>query len=48
MTSAKVLLFHSRRSTRDVTDLAARMRVTIVELPLQGDQLTRVLGELLA
>jgi hypothetical protein len=48
MTGARVLLFRSRRSSRDVTDLAARMQVPVVELPLQGDRLTRVLGELLA
>jgi hypothetical protein len=48
MTGAKVLLFRSRRSSRDVADLAARMQVTVVELPPQGDRLTQLLGELLA
>jgi hypothetical protein len=48
MTGAKVLLFRSRRSRRDVADLAARLQVTSVELPLEGDRLARVLDELLA
>jgi hypothetical protein len=48
MTGAKVLIFRSRRSSRDVADLAARMQVMLVDLPLQGDQLTTVLGEVLA
>jgi hypothetical protein len=48
MTGATVLLFRSHRSSRDVADLAARMRVATVELPLQGDRLTTLLAELLA
>jgi hypothetical protein len=47
MTGAKVLLFRSRRSTRDIADLAARMQVRLVELPMEGDRLMLVVGELL-
>jgi hypothetical protein len=48
MTGAKVLVFRSRRSTRDVTDLTdltARMQVAVMDLPLEGDRLTRMLRE---
>jgi len=47
MTGAKVLIFRSRRSVRDVAELARRMQVTVLDLPLEGDRLTTVLGELL-
>jgi DNA-binding NtrC family response regulator len=47
MTGAKVLVFRSRRSTRDVTDLTARMQVAVMDLPLEGDRLTRMLREAL-
>jgi hypothetical protein len=47
MTGAKVLIFRSRRSARDVSDLARRMQVTLLDLPLEGDRLTTVLGDML-
>lgn len=47
MTDAQVLLFRSRRSKRDVAELSKRMRVTLLDLPLEGDRLTTVLAELL-
>jgi hypothetical protein len=47
MTGAQVLIFRSRRSVRDASDLARRMQVVLLDLPLEGDRLTKVLGEML-
>ena len=47
MTGAKVLIFRSRRSVRDASELAKRTQVAVLELPLEGDRLTTVLGEML-
>ena len=47
MTGAKVLIFRSRRSVHDASELARRTQVTVLELPLEGSRLTTVLGDML-
>jgi DNA-binding NtrC family response regulator len=46
MTGARVLICRSRRSVRDVSDLARRMQVTFLDLPFEGDRLAKILDDL--
>lgn len=48
MTGARVVVFSSHRSTRDVSELVARLGVRAVRLPITADELAALLGELLA
>jgi hypothetical protein len=47
MTGSQVLLFRSRRTRRDIGDLAERLGVTVATLPTEHEKLTRLLKELL-
>lgn len=47
MTGAKVLLFRSRRTRRDASDLAERLSLRVLELPAEQAALMRELEELL-
>ena len=48
MTGSRVLLFKSRRTRRDVTELAERLGLAVVDMPSRHETLTRVLRELVA
>ena len=48
MTGARILLFRSRRTRRDMTDFAARLTLQIVEMPAEHEVLTALLREMLA
>jgi hypothetical protein len=48
MTGAQVVLFRSRRTQRDVRELAGRLGLRVVELPTDQETLMRLLQELLA
>ena len=48
MLGARVLLFRSRRTKRDTSDLAARLGVRVIEMPLTHEELTRLFAELLS
>jgi hypothetical protein len=48
MTGSRVLLFRSRRTKRDVTELADRLGVQVVDMPMEHDSLTRTLAGALA
>ena len=43
MTGSEVLLFRSRRTQRDIGDLADRLGVTVIDLPAEHDTLSDVL-----
>lgn len=43
MTGARVLLFRSKRTRRDTTELAKRLGVRVVELPADHDTLARAM-----
>jgi hypothetical protein len=47
MTGSQLLLVRSSRTQRDIGDLAERIGVTVLELPVEQETLTRVLDELL-
>ena len=40
MTGARVILFKSRRTQRDMSDFAERLQLTIIEMPLEHTELT--------
>ena len=46
MTGSRLLLVRSHRTQRDIGDLAERIGVTVLELPVEQETLTRVLHEL--
>ena len=48
MTGSKVLLFRSRRTEDDATELAERLGLQIVEMPTRHEALTLLLRELVA
>lgn len=48
MTGSKVLLFRSRRTERDIGDLADRLGVTVMDLPGQHQTLSEMLRRRLA
>jgi hypothetical protein len=48
MTGSRVLLFRSRRTQRDATELAERLGLVVVDMPSKHETLTRVLRELVA
>lgn len=47
MTGSQVLLFRSRRTTRDIGDLAERLGVTVAEMPEGHEMLMETVGRLL-
>lgn len=47
MTEARVLLFRSRRSQRDMTELSDRLKLRVVELPAEHEALTNLLQDML-
>jgi hypothetical protein len=48
MTGSRVLLFKSRRTQRDTSELAGRLGLMVVDMPTRHETLTQVLRELLA
>jgi len=48
MTGSRVLLFRSRRTRRDMSELAERLGLRIVEMPMEHESLARLLDELIA
>ncbi len=44
MTGSRVLLFRSRRTRRDATELAARLGVEVMDMPMEHESLSRVLA----
>ncbi len=47
MTGAKVQLFRSRRTKRDVSELARRLELSVVDLPMEHEALPILLNDLL-
>jgi hypothetical protein len=48
MTGSRVLLFKSRRTERDASELASRLGLTVVDMPARHETLTQLLRELVA
>ena len=48
MTGSRVLLFRSRRTQRDASELAGRLGLQVVDMPTKHETLTQVLRELVA
>jgi hypothetical protein len=46
MTESRVLLFRSRRTRRDIGDLAERLGVTVADLPMEQGTLAELLERL--
>ena len=44
MTGSRVLLFRSRRTRRDVSDLAGRLGVDVMDMPMEHESLTGTLA----
>ena len=47
MTGSRVMLFRSRRTRRDPSELVTRMGLRVVEMPIEHDSLSAVLHEML-
>lgn len=47
MTGSRVLLFRSRRTRRDVSELSDRLGLRVVEMPMEHEPLTRLLHRML-
>jgi DNA-binding NtrC family response regulator len=47
MTGAKVLLFRSRRTERDASELARRLDLTVVDMPVDHESLTQLVRQAL-
>lgn len=48
MTGSRVLLFRSRRTRRDMSELSERLGLRVVEMPMEHEPLGRLLDELIA
>jgi len=48
MTGSRVLLFRSRRTENDATEMAERLGLQIVDMPTRHETLTQILRELVA
>jgi DNA-binding NtrC family response regulator len=48
MTGSRVILFRSRRTKRDASELSERLGLRVVDMPLEHESLTRLLQELTA
>jgi len=47
MTGSRVLLFRSRRTRRDVSELTKRLGLRVMEMPIEHEPLTRLLHQIL-
>jgi hypothetical protein len=47
MTGSRVLLFKSRRTRRDVSELTERLGLRVMELPIEHEPLTQLLHQML-
>lgn len=47
MTGSGVLLFKSRRTRRDMSELSGRLGLRVMEMPVEHEPLTRLLNEML-
>ena len=47
MTGSRVMLFRSRRTRRDMSELAGRLGLSVLEMPIEHDSLSSVLNEML-
>jgi hypothetical protein len=47
MTGSQVMLFRSRRTRRDVTEMAERLGLRTIEMPIEHESLTRLLREVM-
>lgn len=48
MTGSRLLLFRSRRTRRDVSELSDRLGLRVVDMPMEHEPLTRLLHQMLA
>lgn len=48
MTGSRVLLFRSRRTRRDVTELTERLGLQVLDMPVEHEPLTRMLHHAMA
>jgi hypothetical protein len=48
MTGARILLFRSQRTQRDMTEFATRLSLRIVDMPTEHEALTALLKEILS
>lgn len=48
MTGARVVLFRSHRSERDISEFASRLGLRVVDMPIDHETLTGLLQEMLA
>ena len=48
MTGSRVLLFRSRRTTRDMSELSTRLGLRVAEMPMAHDPLSQLLRQMLA
>lgn len=48
MTGSRVLLFRSRRTRRDVSELSDRLALRVATIPMEHEPLSRLLDEMLA
>ena len=48
MTGSRVILFRSRRTRRDVTQLSTRLDLRVVEMPIEHDSLSALFREVLS
>lgn len=47
MTGSKVLLFRSRRTRRDVSEMSDRLGLRTIDMPMEHESLTKLLRELM-
>jgi len=45
MTGSRVLLFRSRRTHRDVTEIAGRLGLQVMDMPIEHEPLTRLFDQ---
>jgi hypothetical protein len=48
MTGSRVLLFRSRRTRRDASELSRRLKLRVAEMPMEHDPLAQLLHQVLA
>ena len=48
MTGSRVVLFRSRRTRRDVTDLSTRLDLRVVEMPVGHESLSELFRDALS
>lgn len=47
MTGSRVLLFQSRRTQRDVSELAGRLGLSVMDMPMEHESLSRLLNRVM-